>query len=64
MPTWAEIAKKPVEPVKVPQIPVKPMKIPQIVHQKKRPINGQTFEKLEWDKYEKPFFNEFALRYG
>ena len=53
MPTWAEIAKKPVEPVKVPQIP-------QIVHQKKR----QTFEKLEWDKYEKPFFNEFALRYG
>jgi len=49
MPTWADIAKKPVP------VPVKRKTIP--VGKKK------TWEQLEWEKYDKHFFLDFALRY-
>lgn len=64
MPTWADIAKKPVpvEPVLVKPEAVKPVPVP--VKRKTIPVGKKkTWEQLEWEKYDKHFFLDFALRY-
>ena len=64
MTTWADIAKKPVpvEPVLVKPEAVKPVPVP--VKRKTIPVGKKkTWEQLEWEKYDKHFFLDFALRY-